>query len=122
MGLRAGFRFWWQDAVTIFVCAVGTGLGWRFLGPLALLLPLTLGHFFLFCNVFRIRRSYEIYWTLIFLLNVGFWLYRDELNCLAILVVQTPVTVAVILLEVKSTRYHGVLWQRLNPGYEPREN
>ncbi len=118
MGRRAGFRFWWQDGVAIVVCALLTWIGWRFLGPVVLLLPLTLGHFFLFCNVFRIRRSYEIYWTFVFLLNVGLWLYRGEINWPGMLAVQTPVTLAFILLEMKSPRYHGVLWDRLNPDHE----
>jgi hypothetical protein len=118
MGRRAGFRFGWQDGVAIGLCAGATWIGWHFLGPAALLFPVTLGHFFLFCNVFRFRRSYEIYWSLVFLLNVGVWLFRGHLPWLSILAIQTPVTLAFILLEIKSPRYHGVLWQRLNPSCE----
>ena len=114
MGRRAGFRFGWQDGVAIGLCAGATWIGWCFLGPVALLFPVTLGHFFLFCNVFRFRRSYEIYWSLVFLLNVGAWLFRGQLPWLSILAIQTPVTLAFILLEMKSPRYHGVLWERLN--------
>ena len=76
MGSRAGFRFGWQDGVAIGLAAGATWIGWGFLGSGALLVPLTLGHFFLFCNVFRLRRSYELYWTVVFLLNVGVWLFR----------------------------------------------
>jgi hypothetical protein len=43
--VRAGFRFWWQDAVAIVLCALVTGLSWQLLGSVALLFPVTLGHF-----------------------------------------------------------------------------
>ena len=29
---------------------------------------------------------------------------------------QTPLTIALILLEMRSQNYHGVFWARLNPG------
>ncbi len=117
MGRRAGFRFWWQDAVAIVLCALVTGLSWQLLGSVALLFPVTLGHFFLFCNVFRLRRSYELFWSILFLANIGFWLSRDELRWAEILALQTPLTIALILLEMRSPNYHGVFWARLNPGY-----
>ena len=117
MGRQVGFRFGWQDGVAIGLAAGATWIGWGSLGSGALLVPLTLGHFFLFCNVFRLRRSYELYWTVVFLLNVGVWLFRGELPWLAILAIQTPVTLALIFIEMKSPRYHGVFWDRLNPDY-----
>ena len=84
---------------------------------MALLFPVTLGHFFLFCNVFRLRRSYELFWSVLFLTNIGFWLFHNELHWAGILALQTPLTIALILLEMRSPNYHGVFWARLNPGY-----
>ena len=83
--------------------------------------PVTLGHFFLFCNVFRLRRSYELFWSVLFLANIGFWLSRDELRWAEILAMQTPLTIALILLEMRSPNYHGVFWARLNPGFDVSE-
>ncbi len=117
VGRRAGFRFWWQDAVAIVLCALVTWLSWRPFGPVALLFPVTLGHFFLFCNVFRLRRSYELFWNVLFLTNIGFWLFHNELHWAGILALQTPLTIALILLEMRSPNYHSVFWARLNPGY-----
>jgi hypothetical protein len=110
-----GFRFWWTDAAVIIACVVLTWLVWRPLGPLALFFPVTLGHFFLFCNVFRLRRKYEVVWTALYVLNVAGWLIGGELNWPGVLALQTPVTIAAITLEIKSPRYHGVFWKKVNP-------
>ena len=67
--------------------------------------------------LFRLRRSYELFWSVLFLANIGFWLSRDELRWAEILALQTPLTIALILLEMRSANYHGVFWARLNPGY-----
>ena len=112
-----GFRFWWTDAVAIVACLVVTWLAWQPLGQWVLIFPITLGHFFLFCNVFRLRRSYEVVWTVIYLLNVIGWWIGGGINWPGVLALQTPVTVAVIVLEMKSTRYHGVFWKKVNASY-----
>ena len=54
---RCGFRFSRADAAMIAVGAAATWLLWGVLGDLALLPAVVLVHFFLFCNVFRVRRS-----------------------------------------------------------------
>jgi hypothetical protein len=62
-------------------------------------LPVTLGHFFLFCNVFGVRRRYELIWAAVFVANVGAWLLAGELRWLWVLAIQTPLTLLLILLE-----------------------
>lgn len=74
-----------------------------------------LGHFFLFCNVFRVRRRYELLWTASFLANVLAWHLAGELSWTAVLAVQTPLTLLAIVAEVRSPQYHGVLARRVNP-------
>lgn len=49
-----GLRFSLMDAVTICVILGAAALLWRLDSPLAWMLLITAGHFFLFCNVFRI--------------------------------------------------------------------
>ena len=117
MARAAGFRFSLVDAVVIAACSVLTWLAWKPLGSPALGFPVTLGHFFLFCNVFRIRRSYELLWTAVFVANLAYWALLRDLSWSGVLAVQSPLTVALIVLEMRNPRYHGILWRRLNPEY-----
>ena len=109
------------DVVAIIVCAIATWLAWAWVGPLALIAPLALGHFFLFCNVFRIRRSYELIWAASLILNFLVQTYfanTGQVNYFAILAVQTPITLFLIGLELRSQRYHGIASRRINPHLE----
>ena len=112
---RPGFRFSQTDAIAIVVGAVVTGIAWRFLPSAAPLFLVVLAHFFLFCNVFRVRRSSELVWGAVFLVNVVGWLALSEFHWLGVLALQAPVTIVVIALEIRSSGYHGVLWRRINP-------
>lgn len=66
------------------------------------------GHFFLFCNVFLVRRALELWWAAAFVINVGWWLSQGEADWLPAMAYQAPVTVLVIALEMRSPRYHGI--------------
>ncbi|MFQ5931356.1 MAG: hypothetical protein ACE5MM_03005 [Nitrospiraceae bacterium] len=99
--------------MAILVCALATWLAWRPMGAFALIFPVTLGHFFLFCNVFRIRPIYELIWTGVYLVNMLYWLLYAELSWVAALTVQTPVTIALILLELRSPHYRGAFYQKV---------
>ena len=115
MSYAAGFRFSRIDAIVIVACAFLTWFAWKALGSLTLVFPVTLGHFFLFCNVFRIRRSYELIWSGVYVANLAYWVLLRDLSWFGILAVQSPLTVAFILREMRDPRYHGVFWRRLNP-------
>ncbi len=114
MSHAAGFRFSRVDAIVIVACAVLTWFAWKSLGSLTLGLPVTLGHFFLFCNVFRIRRSYEVIWAGVYVANLAYWVLLRDSSWFGILAVQSPLTVALILREMRDPRYHGILWRWLN--------
>ncbi|WP_156346572.1 hypothetical protein [Verrucomicrobium spinosum] len=58
-----GFRFSWTDALVLILGAGLTGWLASFAGELALLAAWVIGHFFLFCNVFRIGRKPELVWA-----------------------------------------------------------
>jgi hypothetical protein len=103
-----GFRFSAADGV-VLVATVGLTFAlWRTWGDLALLLPVVVGHFFLFCNVFRVRRAYELAWAVAFVVNLSAWTATGSFGWGNVLVVQFPLTVAVIAAEVCSPRYHGI--------------
>jgi hypothetical protein len=71
-------------------------------------IPIAAGHFFLFCNVFRLRRSYELVWTGVFIANVTVWLYLVDFSWAGVLAAQLPLTALLIAMEVRSSRYHGI--------------
>ena len=111
----SGFRLSALDAAVLVAGAAGTWLAAPAVGPLAGVIPMAVGHFFLFCNVFRLRRRYELGWTAVFLANFAAWTLAGELSWPGLLAIQLPVTAVVIALEVRSPRYHGVLAHRINP-------
>ena len=117
--MSRGFRFSAGDAVALAVAAVATWLLLPRIGFLAWLFPFALGHFFLFCNVFRVRRSYELIWAAGFLLNFGAWMVSGGFDWLGVLAVQTPLTLLLIVLEIRSPRYHGVFARSPADGSEP---
>ena len=110
-----GFRFSVLDGVVLLVTAPATWFAWPSIGEMAASIPMAVGHFFLFCNVFRIHRTKELVWAAVCLVNVGGWAIADDVWWLGILAVQTPLTVLLIVIEMRQPWYHGVLARRLNP-------
>jgi len=103
-----------MDAAAIAVfAAVAAGLHWLGSG-LWWVVAIVAGHFFLFCNVFRVIRRRELIWAALLILNVGFWLFLGRLDWFTVLACQLPVSAGVIAWEVKATRYHGIFADRLN--------
>lgn len=111
-----GMRFSRMDAVAIFAMAIAAVALWPAVGGLALVGPFALGHFFLFCNVFRVRRRLEIGWAAAFVANCAMWVtFAEGWSWAAVFAVQLPITIAVIASEIRSPRYHGVRANRWNP-------
>lgn len=111
----AGFRLSVVDVVFIATSAAAVFLLRGRLGAWVWSIPFAVGHFFLFCNVVRVRRSYEFAWVGIFFCNAAAWAAVDRFSWLALLAVQTPFTLAVFVLEMCSRQYHGIFARRLNP-------
>ena len=113
-----GVRISASDVGVIVLCAGLTWVAWRWLGQLAFIAPLVLAHFFLFCNVFRVRRRYELIWAACFIGNfiVHLSLAGDGMpSVLAVALTQLPITVFFIWKEIRSERYHGIGSRRINP-------
>jgi hypothetical protein len=110
-----GFRFSATDLVALAAFAVaavglhhvGSGLWW--------LVAIAAGHFFLFCNIFRVVRRRELIWAGLYVLNVAFWLLLDRLDWLNVVACQLPVSAGIIAWELKAARYHGIFAAHLNP-------
>jgi hypothetical protein len=75
----------------------------------------TVLHFFLFCNVFRLRRSYELIWTGAYVVNLGCEIWLGGVDWAKVLALQGPLTLILIVAEARSSCYHGVFWRWLNP-------
>ncbi|MDX1973623.1 MAG: hypothetical protein SFY68_13925 [Candidatus Sumerlaeia bacterium] len=106
-----GFRFSSTDALILIIgtiSAVGTSL---ISISLPFLIAFVVLHFFLFCNVFRINRRYELIWSILFLLNAAFLLSDSWKSILMVSLLQLPVTFLLIALELRKPTYHGVGWK-----------
>jgi hypothetical protein len=77
-----------------------------------------LGHFFLFCNVFRVPTYLELRWTALLLANVVAWRAADALAWAPVLALQTPITLLTLAATLRSPRYHGVGARRWNPSLD----
>lgn len=110
----AGFRFSVLDAVVLLLAVPATWLLWPRIGSMAGVIPLAIGHFFLFCNVFRIHRTKELIWAAICVANVSTWAALDTIWWSGILAVQLPATTIVIVMEMRGPWYHGILARRIN--------
>ncbi len=102
------------DAVVLAIALPATWLAWPQLGALAGVIPLVVGHFFLFCNVFRIHRSKELVWAAVCLLNVSAWTILADCWWPGILAVQLPLTAMLVVWEIRGPWYHGVCARRWN--------
>jgi hypothetical protein len=110
-----GFRFSLRDLIILIVVVAGAGWLWYLKSPLCWLLLIAVGHFFLFCNVFRIIRWRELLWAGLFIVNVGFWILLERLTLPNVLASQIPITLFLIVGDIRSPGYHGIFARRLNP-------
>jgi len=109
-----GFQFSRTDtqAIAVIMAAV-LGL-WRMGNPLWWILVISAGHFFLFCNVFRIVRRRELIWAGLLIFNIGVWDWSGHLTCTRVLLCQLPITVGLIIADMREPGYHGIFANRLN--------
>lgn len=71
------------------------------------LMPYIVANFFLFCNVFRVRTRYELYWLFTATINLMLCLFLYE-NNLWFFLSQSVFTFVAIVFQIKSSHYHGV--------------
>lgn len=116
-----GVRFSALDAALLLLAALVSALTWNLFGVgVGRLIAMTVGHFFLFCNILRLRTSYELVWAMAFVaIAVGVTVVRAEPSWGHVLVLILPVTAALAGLEIGSGNYRGLGW-RLAPRSKPR--
>ena len=87
---------------------------------IAMLIIFVVGHFFLFCNVFRVSRSAELIWAAV---TVSIWGSTALLNAVewsTSLSANLVWSVLTIVIEVRRSRYHGAWWRLLNPSLKSK--
>jgi hypothetical protein len=109
-----GFRFSPTDAVVSVLFGAAVAVLHQFGSSLSWIAAILAGHFFLFCNVFRVVRKREFIWAATFVANVGLWLSLGGLDWVNVLACQLPISAGVIAWELKAARYHGIFADRLN--------
>jgi hypothetical protein len=78
------------------------------------MITIVVGHFFVFCNVVRIRRWFELVWAGFFCLAILVWIGLRLIPGWVVVLSSTALASVLILIEVCSPRYHGILSQRIN--------
>jgi hypothetical protein len=74
------------------------------------------GNFLLFSNVFRVNRTMELMWTIVFVCLAAARLRMGLLEWSTIFAISGALTIAIILIEMRKPSYHGVGWETINPG------
>jgi hypothetical protein len=114
---KPGFRFSAGDVMT-FIAAVA--FAWWAIGRdgvwLAWVTAFVVGNFFLFCNVFRISRSLELLWTVVFVALAAARLRRGAFEWSTIYMISGALTILLVAVEMRRPSYHGVGWETINPG------
>lgn len=112
---RPGFRLSWFDALILVsgiaaACALHSLAWWA-----GVIVVFVLGHFFLFCNVFRIARKPELIWAAVFILLTGSTLLTQRPGWAITFIVSALVGALLIARETRQPSYHGIGWRRINP-------
>jgi len=108
-----GFRFSLIDSIVLVAGSVASMALWPSLPIVSVAIAVVVGHFFLFCNVFRIARLPELAWAGVFLLVMADVILWQRLSIPLAVVVVLFMTLLVIGLEMRKPSYHGIFWQAI---------
>jgi len=115
---RPGFRLSVTDVAVLGVGSVAAVVAWQSVWWAGFAIAFVLGHFFLFCNVFRVARMPELIWSAFFLAaavpTVLFGIPGWPLTITVVLMS----TAAIVVREMRKPSYHGIGWRRVNPELE----
>jgi hypothetical protein len=110
-----GFRVSRRD-ILVLVTAIGGAAALASVHAVfAAALLFVVGQFFLFCNVFRIRRSLELAWTAIFCLFAVLSERVGRPTWTETFLICQAMALLLIALEMQHPMYHGIGWRTLNP-------
>lgn len=113
---KPGFRIDLIDALVLIAGAAGAVFAARVEWWMGTLIAFAVGHFFLFCNVFRVGKPLELSWSALFVALAGCTIVLEQPGWVITLGATLLATVLVIALQMRKASYHGIAWQRINPG------
>lgn len=111
-----GFRLSLFDVVVLIAWMIGAFVVGSQVWWAGLVIAFVVGHFFLFCNVFRIARKPELIWAAVFTVLTGSTVLTQKPSWIVTFTMSFLVAVVLIYRETKKPHYHGIGWQRVNPG------
>jgi hypothetical protein len=112
---RPGFRFTKLDAIFLLVglyISADTAAVHPWLG---IAIGFVIVHFFLFCNLVRMARPFELAWSALFLVLASSTVFAGSPPWPVTMAISFAVTVVLIGLETRKPSYHGVFWSQINP-------
>ena len=112
---QPGFRMSPIDGAVLVVGATAAGLSWSTSPSTGFVIAYVVGHFFLFCNVFRVARVPELVWAALFLALAVPTIALGQPGWPITISLLLAATVVIVCLEMRKPSYHGVGWKRLNP-------
>lgn len=112
---KPGFRLSVTDTLVLVAGAAGSILAAQVEWWMGLIVGFAVGHFFLFCNVFRIARPLELAWSALFVGLAGSTIVTEQPGWQVTIGATLVVTLLVIVAQVRKPSYHGIAWQRFNP-------
>lgn len=119
-GFRPGFRLSIFDMAAISpIITLGIAaslIAGSHVKELGAAIFVVVGHFFLFCNVFRVARSLELAWSFGFLALAFCSVWFGVPSWPATFGLAAASSLVVIGLEMRKPSYHGIFWRRINPG------
>ena len=95
--------------------ATGMPIAWSVAGPFALFIPYLLGHFFLFCNTFRVGGERSLIWVGTFLANAYFWPQTQTFWIHVTVTIQSLIAIGLIVHCVLGRNYQGLCCEQVNP-------
>lgn len=111
-----GFRISLLDAVVLITGMIGAFIASSYAWWAGMVIGFVVGHFFLFCNVFRIARKPELIWAAVFIILTGPTVLTGMPGWIVTFIGSLIVAVVLIYLETQKPSYHGILWSKFNPG------
>lgn len=113
---QPGFRLSVSDIVILIAGGFSSAYLMTVDPWLGIAIAFVVSHFFLFCNVLRMPRPLELIWAAMFAaLAVAAIVWR-LVPWPLVFVLSAIVTVVVAVVEMRRPSYHGLGWQKLNPG------
>ena len=112
---KPGFRIDAIDTLVLIAGGLGSAIAAQVEWWMGLTIGFAIGHFFLFCNVFRVARPLELTWAALFVVMAGSTIAVEQPGWAVTLGCSLVATLIVIVVQMRKPSYHGVAWKRINP-------